>query len=148
MHALGMPGTFSPPPQVSDPDMHHGSCVTHVPWRMQWPLTSGFLWSRWRGKRSRHSRYMRNPQYCLSGKRPMVTRPFHFTQSEDYDWDLQWLVSLGPPVKSNTWSHTWYRVDGLAQDCSNSSALAMELLQSCAKQWSYCSLAPSHRYKH
>ena len=22
----GMPGTFSPPPQVSDPDMHHGTC--------------------------------------------------------------------------------------------------------------------------
>ena len=26
-----------------------------------------------------------------------------------------------------------YHIDGLAQDCSNSSALAMELLQSCAK---------------
>ena len=25
-----MPGTFSPPPRVSDPDMHHGTCVTHV----------------------------------------------------------------------------------------------------------------------
>ena len=23
---------FSPPPRVSDPDMHHGTCVTHVPW--------------------------------------------------------------------------------------------------------------------
>ena len=30
-HAPGMPGTFSPPPQVRDPDMHHGTCVTHVP---------------------------------------------------------------------------------------------------------------------
>ena len=30
-HAPGMPGTFSPSPQVSDPDMHHGTCVTHVP---------------------------------------------------------------------------------------------------------------------
>ena len=29
--ALGMPGTFSPLPRVSDPDMHHGTCVTHVP---------------------------------------------------------------------------------------------------------------------
>ena len=25
-HAPGMPGTFSPSPQVSDPDMHHGTC--------------------------------------------------------------------------------------------------------------------------
>ena len=29
-HAPGMPGTFSPPPRVSDPDMHHGTYVTHV----------------------------------------------------------------------------------------------------------------------
>ena len=35
-------------------------------------LTNGFLWSRWRGKRSRHSRCMRNPQFCVSGKRPIV----------------------------------------------------------------------------
>ena len=31
LHAPGMLGTFSPPPRVSDPDMHHGTCVTHVP---------------------------------------------------------------------------------------------------------------------
>ena len=33
-HAPGMPGTFFPPPRFSDPDMHHGTCVTHVPWCM------------------------------------------------------------------------------------------------------------------
>ena len=44
-HAPGMPGT-----QVSDPDMHHGTCVTHVPWCMSGLLTSGFLWNRRRGK--------------------------------------------------------------------------------------------------
>ena len=49
-HAPGLPGTFSPPPRVSDPDMHHGTCVTHVPWRMPGSLTRGFLWSRRRGK--------------------------------------------------------------------------------------------------
>ena len=49
-HAPGMPGTFSPLPQVSDPDMHHGTCVTHVPWCMSGSLTSGFLWNRRRGK--------------------------------------------------------------------------------------------------
>ena len=65
------PGTFSPPPRVSDPDMHHGTCVTHVPWCMPGSLTSGFLWSRWRGKRSQHSRRMRNPQFYVSGKRLM-----------------------------------------------------------------------------
>ena len=38
---------------------------------MPWSLTSGFLWNRWRGKRSRHSRRMRNPQFYVSGKRPI-----------------------------------------------------------------------------
>ena len=45
-----MPGTFSPRPRVSDPDMHHGTCVTHVPWCMLGSLTNGFPWSRSRGK--------------------------------------------------------------------------------------------------
>ena len=49
-HAPGIPGTFSLPPRVNDPDMHHGTCVTHVPWCMPGSLTSGFLWRRWRGK--------------------------------------------------------------------------------------------------
>ena len=48
-HAPGMPETLSPPPWVSDPYMHHCTCVTHVPWCMPGSLTSGFLWSRWRG---------------------------------------------------------------------------------------------------
>ena len=59
-HAPGMPGTFSPPAQVSDPDMHQGTCVRHVVWCMPGSLTSGFHWNRWRGKRSWHSRRMRN----------------------------------------------------------------------------------------
>ena len=59
-----MPGPFSPSPRVSDPDM---------PWYMPGSLTSGFLCSRWRWKRSRHSRRMHNPQFFVSGKRPMAT---------------------------------------------------------------------------
>ena len=45
-HAPGILGTFSPPPRVSDPDMHHGTCVTHVPWCMPGSRSTGFLWSR------------------------------------------------------------------------------------------------------
>ena len=71
-HGPGMPGTFSPLPRVSEPDMHHDTCVTHVPWCMPRSLTSGFLWNGWRGKRSRHSRRKRNPRFCVSGKRPML----------------------------------------------------------------------------
>ena len=42
-HAPGMPGTFSPSPRVTDSDMHHGTCVTHVPWCMPGSLTSCFF---------------------------------------------------------------------------------------------------------
>ena len=48
VRAPWMPGTLSPPPQFSDPDMHQGTCVTHVPWCMSWSLASVFLRSRWR----------------------------------------------------------------------------------------------------
>ena len=65
---------FPRPPQVSDPDMHHGTCVTHVPWCMPGLLTSGFLWSWWRGNHSRHSRRMCKPDFHVSGKRPMMDR--------------------------------------------------------------------------
>ena len=71
----GNAGNVSPPQRVSDPDMHHGTCVTHVPWCMPGSLTSDFRWSRWRGKRSRHRRRMRNLQFYVSGKRPMANWP-------------------------------------------------------------------------
>ena len=68
----GMPGTFSPPLLVSDPDMHHGMCVTHVPWCMSGSLTRAFLWSRRRGKSCRHCRRMHNPHFYVSDKRPIA----------------------------------------------------------------------------
>ena len=67
-HAPGMPGTFYPPPRVSDPDTHHGTCVTYAPWCLLGSLSSGFVWSRGRGKGSQR---MRNPQFYAPGKRPI-----------------------------------------------------------------------------
>ena len=67
-HAPGISGTFSLPPRVSDPDMRRGTCLPHVPWWMSGSLTSGFVWSRWRGRLSQHSRCMRNLQFHVSGK--------------------------------------------------------------------------------
>ena len=67
--APGMSGMFSPPLRVSDPAMHHGTCATHVPWCIPGSLTVGFLWSRWRGKRSRHSRRIHRRQIYVYGKR-------------------------------------------------------------------------------
>ena len=64
----------SPPPRISDPDMHRGTCVTHEPWCMPGSLTSVFLWSRWLGK---HCRRMRNPQFYVCGKRPIGGEKLH-----------------------------------------------------------------------
>ena len=60
-------------PRFSDPVMPHDTCVTHMPWCMPGSLTIGFLWSRWRERRSRHSRRMHNPQFYVSGKRPIAS---------------------------------------------------------------------------
>ena len=46
------------------------TCI--VPRCMPGSLTRGFIWSRWWGKRSRHSRRMCNLQFYVPGKRPMV----------------------------------------------------------------------------
>ena len=48
----GNAGSVFPAPRVRDPDMHHGTCVTHVPWCMLGSLTSRLPWSRWWGKHS------------------------------------------------------------------------------------------------
>ena len=48
-------------PLVSDLDMHNARALIHV----------GIANPRWRGKRSRHSKRMRIPQFYISGKRPI-----------------------------------------------------------------------------
>ena len=47
-------------PLVSDPHVRHTRAVMHV----------GIANPHWRGKRSRYSRRIRNPQFYVSGKRP------------------------------------------------------------------------------
>ena len=90
-HAPGMPGTFFPPLRVSDPDIHHDTCVTHVPWCMPGSSTCGFLWSRWWGKRSRHSRRMHYPQFCVSGKMPLV---LSHLQAQQWQNKLEYLSTV------------------------------------------------------
>ena len=57
---------------------------------------------RWRGKRSWHSRRMRNPQFYVSAKRPMSILELIITQSPDTDVGLQgpllptWTNSSSP----------------------------------------------------
>ena len=49
----------------------HGTWVMHVPWCMPGSFTIGSFLGRWRRKRYRHSRCMPNPQFFISGKRPI-----------------------------------------------------------------------------
>ena len=71
-HGPGMPGLFSPPRRINDPNMHNSMCMRHVPWCMPRVLPSGVLWNWWQRKYSRHSQHMHNPQFHVSGKRPMM----------------------------------------------------------------------------
>ena len=49
------------------------------------------------------------------------------------------LVGSPESPNINEWLYNkWYHVDGMVQDCTNSSALAMELLQSCTEPSMWC----------
>ena len=71
-HAPGMPGTFSPAPTsketASKQSRHASRHVRHARAVMYVRIAN----PRWRGKRSRHSRRMRNPQVYVSVKRPIA----------------------------------------------------------------------------
>ena len=54
-------------PLVSGPGMHHGTCVTHVPWCMSGSLASGGG-----EKRSRHSRRMRTRNFPYLVRGPLT----------------------------------------------------------------------------
>ena len=57
---------------ASTNNIMHGPLTRYVKLRVA--HGPGFLSSQWRGKRFRHSRGVRNPQFCVSGKKPMATR--------------------------------------------------------------------------
>ena len=103
-----MLGTLSPPPRVSDPDMHHSTCMAHVPWCMPGSLTSGFLWSRWREKRSRHSQCMRNPKFYISGKRPI---PNQYEYVKDVSHEIQFGFCKGLFVQAPVRYDIWFKIN-------------------------------------
>ena len=72
---------YRPPPTSketisSNPDMHHGTRVTYVTWCRDVGIANPRL--RW--KHSRHSRCRRNPQFYVSGKRPIDEFGTMYTQ--------------------------------------------------------------------
>ena len=79
-HAPGIPGTFSPPlisketasyrSRHASRHVRHARAVVHV----------GIATLQWQGRRSRHSRRMRNPHFYVPGKRPM-DESLHLTEN-------------------------------------------------------------------
>ena len=65
-------GNVLPTAWVNDPDMHHGTCVTHVPWCMSGSLTNGFLLKSVAGKKFSAFPSHAQPSILLTGKRPMI----------------------------------------------------------------------------
>ena len=92
VHAPGMLGMLSQPPRVSNPDMH-------VPWCKPGSLTSGFPWSRWRGKRSRHSRRMLNPHFTHLVRGPWpISRLFTTLRCEELGHQKPWYWPSLPGI--------------------------------------------------
>ena len=87
-HALGMPGTFSPPPTPKEASckrprhasrhVRHARAVMHV--RIANP--------QWLGKRSRYFWRMHNPQFYVSGKRPMNFLSPNVMNNETFYYDM------------------------------------------------------------
>ena len=76
-----------------------GTCVTHLPGCMPWSPTGGVIWSRWRGKRSRH---MCNPQFYVSGKRlPQIHGRWLKTW---YSWYYPWAGGGNRWKVENRWN--------------------------------------------
>ena len=109
-HALGMQETLSPPPRVNDPNMHHGTGVTHAPWCMPGSLTSSSLCSWWRGKRSRHTRHMHNLQFYVNSN--PYPEPV-YTGWSSVHWNATGILghwdTTGPPSEylQGTLEHHW-----------------------------------------
>ena len=98
-HASWMPGTFSPPPRVGNTDVHHDTCVTHVPWCMPGSLASGFLWSRWRGKRSKHSGACATRNFAYLVRCPLQI---------ERDAVISHEISTFKIISADQWQRIWY----------------------------------------
>ena len=135
-HVPEMSETFSPPPRVSDPDMHHDTWVTHVPWWMPWSSTRSFLrlfpclyapfvrlyicivdqtgihcysflWSRWRGKN-----VLGAPGACTTRNFTYLVRgPCCIHISERWSHVCEWRVSNHTGFFSIQGRvHIWWRI--------------------------------------
>ena len=116
-------------PLVSNPGIQQGTCVMHVPWFMSGSLTCGG-----------GENVPGIPGACAA-------RNFMYLARGPWDSNVQGnRLYCGTSHETTTRDGPFievphYQIDSLAQDCSNSSALAMQLLQSC--KWKITFQEPS-----
>ena len=72
------------------------TCVTHVPWYTPGSLTSGFLWNRWRGKRSRLEK----------GSRKYLTHPQIFSDGENINKETKYFCRNTSWLSLSVYLHT------------------------------------------
>ena len=78
---------FPPPSRVSDPGLHHGTCVAHVPWCISGSLTNGLLWSLVVGKTFPAFPAHAQPVYLVRGLFcPVRTRSLIHVSSISHTW--------------------------------------------------------------
>ena len=94
------------PQRVSDPDIHHGTCVTYVPWCMPGSLTSGFLWSHRRESIPGACPIL---GFAVSGKRPMYGSNSRSMNGTGHEIDFE-LCNMGIR-KIQTCQHTNNKID-------------------------------------
>ena len=91
------------------------------------------IWSRWQTVSARTS-HVNDVYICHEAK---VTRlGYHFCLAHHVTWIILRIACLcegNSPVTDGCPAQRASNIDGLVQDCSISSALAMEILQSCTK---------------
>ena len=99
-HAPGMPGTISPPPTSKETASQRSRHAPRHVRDARAVMHFGIANPRWRGKHSRHSRRMRNSQFCVPGKRPIDR-----AHTQDGRWWIhssQALIRWWVPAASET----------------------------------------------
>ena len=83
-------------PLISNPHMHHGTCITHVPWCMLGSLTA------LAGKTFLAFQRVHDPEFYVSGKRPMKYFCFNSRCNKTY---IMTAIPLIYPI--HTWILVW-----------------------------------------
>ena len=93
--------------------MHHGTCVTHVPWCKPGSLTNGFLWSRWRRQDFCHwkiisemTTYMYQCSDLHWGRFHRSIPSLNVFTCQNSNQNAEWILYQGPLV-TRWWNLLW-----------------------------------------